>query len=201
MIESECFVEVNGDLQDWVANSATPLTSSACKQRESNAALRKMALHAIKMAGAGDWGDIAGFDGLEINLGTLLDISPTLAKINELYPFKAIGVIMVPRYTYYKMHRDKVGGCTVLMMVSDCPTHYSASLCVFVEDTPDQPVTPTLKLQYEQDTMYLLNTQKPHGVFNFDCDRFMLRAEFMNTDPERMSYSNVKEIFEKEGLV
>lgn len=190
MIESDCFVQVNSDLQDWVAN------------RASNAALRKMALHAIKMADPCDWGDIAGFDGLGINIDTLLDISPTLAKINELYPFKAIGVIRVPLYTYYKMHVDQVGGCTVLMMVSDCPTHYSASLCAFVDDTPgSHVVAPTVKLQYEQDTMYLLNTQIPHGVFNFDCDRFILRAEFMNTDPERMIYSNVKEIFKEEGLI
>jgi len=171
MIESDCFVQVNSDLQDWVAN------------RAPNAALRKMALRAIKHSTPEQWFKYYWWEALHIDIETCLNISQTLRNIDADFPILTIGVAKMQPNTYYPKHKDTNRGCGINLMLSECNLHSTESFCAWVSSSNE-----SYQLKYDQDTLYLLNTRVEHTVFNFGSERLMLIVELETTNIEQRDY-------------
>ena len=81
------------------------------------------------------------------------------------------------------------------MMLSDCNLHSTESFCAWVDHES------TVQLQYEQDTMYLLNTRIEHTVYNFRYERLMFMVELESTNIDQRNYfpdfEQVKEALEQ----
>ena len=183
MVESDCYTQVNDDLQDWIAN------------RTPNASLRKMALRVMKHATPEQWVKYYWWDALVLDTDTCLDISPTLRNLDADFPIQSIGIGKIGPNTLYPLHVDTNRGCGINMMLSDCNLHATESFCAWVDEDTNE----TYQLKYEQDTMYLLNTQLKHTVFNFVSERVMFMVEF-EADRKDLSYDTMKKLCQEGTL-
>ena len=174
MIESDCYTQVNGDLPDWIAN------------RAPNAALRKMALLAVKHSTPEQWGQYYWWESMSLDADTCLEMSQTLRNINADFPIKKIGVIRIASNTQYPPHKDLERGCGINMLLSDCNLHATESFTAWIKENKE-----TCQLRYEQDTMYLINTRIEHTVFNFNSGssgRLMFTVELETTNIDHRDY-------------
>lgn len=72
--------------------------------------------------------------------------------------------------SYYQFHIDKANrpvAINLLLKSADSTT-------VFLGDKIHENQFEVLRLNYEPDTLYLLNTTKHHAVLNFDQERYLL---------------------------
>lgn len=101
----------------------------------------------------------------------LTELDPLLGVIYSRHPFQS-GILRMEPDTYYDWHVDTNRGVSLNMMLSPGHSH-----CLFRVKSEGKTGSFD-ELVYEPDTMYLLNTQIHHSVYNFNDVRYMFSIEF-----------------------
>lgn len=122
-----------------------------------------------------EWYHTNGFD-ITIVPDALLDQDPSvkalLAKFQPHAKLRAI-VIKMNAMTFYSMHVDeaRAAALNVLLKGQD-------SVSFFGDPTEDPETFNIETVNYEEDRMFLFNTQRLHGVLNLNEDRYIFSLGF-----------------------
>ena len=82
-------------------------------------------------------------------------------------------IFKIPAQTYYGLHIDTVRHSAFNMLLND----YSNSVSFFANTEFAFTQCSISELLYEQDSLYLFNTQHKHGVLNQGDDRYVLSIQ------------------------
>lgn len=82
-------------------------------------------------------------------------------------------IFKLPAKTYYGLHVDSIRNSAFNMLLND----YSNSVSFFTNTEFQYTQCSVSELVYEQDHLYLFNTQSKHGVLNPGDDRFVLSIQ------------------------
>lgn len=107
-------------------------------------------------------------------------------KLNEfINPDRlAVCIFKLPAKTYYNIHTDSVRDFAFNMLLND----NSESVSFFKKSKFEYHQCEVTELKYEQDHLYLFNTQVEHAVLNQGDDRYVLSIRGNKTYNEALSF-------------
>lgn len=117
------------------------------------------------------WQTYMGWESSIIPMEAVL-LEPVLSELNTKFPIEGAAVLKMNPMQCYKWHRDSDRRCSVNMLLEN-----RDSVCLFGEDIDGTSLT-IKKLDYKVNTLYLLNTQQPHTVINYEGMRYMFTVKF-----------------------
>jgi hypothetical protein len=82
-------------------------------------------------------------------------------------------IFKIPAQTYYGLHVDSIRNYAFNMLLND----HSNSVSFFTNTQFEHTQCKITELVYEQDHLYLFNTQNRHAVLNQGDDRFVLSIQ------------------------
>ena len=93
-------------------------------------------------------------------------------------------IFKIPAQTYYGLHVDSVRYSAFNLLLND----YSNSVSFFMNTPFEYTQCSISELVYEQDYLYLFNTQNKHGVLNQGDDRFVLSIQGNKSYEEALKF-------------
>jgi hypothetical protein len=93
-------------------------------------------------------------------------------------------IFKIPAKTYYSIHTDGVRKAALNMLLND----HSNSVSFFKTSKFEFWQCSITELEYEQDSLYLFNTQNEHGVFNQGEDRFVISVQLDSSYQDALSF-------------
>ena len=125
------------------------------------------------------WQEHFGFQAVQIDI-TWVKKEPALKQIDEIHPIKQLGLLKVPKKSFYNWHVDDFRQSCINLLISKEHNSYS----IFGEHQNDYYYKNIIELNYEPSTYYLFNNQKSHAVFNMDSeDRYLFSLYYKNEQP------------------
>lgn len=127
-----------------------------------------------------------GWSGYPVPLSVVQKES-VLSKVNSKFKIMFSGFVMMGPYRQYHWHTDVERGVTINMLM----THGHTSYSLFGQkDKENDAQNHILTVNYEPNTLYLFNTQKPHTIINFEKPRFLYTVKFAQ-DAKSLSYNDI----------
>lgn len=132
-----------------------------------------------------------GFWTINLDLAHVFMNCPELKTIDSIAKIKSAGVTRMLSFDHYKLHKDINRGVGINMLLQ-----HKNSFCAFVDIEENK----TIQLPYQSNTMYLLNVQVAHTVFNFEEDRYLFTIEFEDT-LRLLPYRGLVKLLSKESII
>jgi len=125
---------------------------------------------------------------------------PLLEKINSQFKIKVASVYISQKQTGYPFHTDGYRNVTINMLISSGISHslFKIEDWVFENRLFVAEEWHFEELVFKEKTFYLYNTDLPHGVINFEKDRYMFSIVF---EDNRLTYKELYDWCEKNDLL
>jgi len=134
------------------------------------------------------WQEHFGFKAIPIDTRWIGKES-ALDKIHKVHPIKQLGLLKVPKKSFYNWHVDDFRQSCINLLVSK--DHHSYS--VFGEHQNDYYHNNIIELNYKPLTYYLFNNQRKHAVINLDSkDRYLFSLYFEEETPYEVLQEKLK---------
>jgi hypothetical protein len=137
-----------------------------------------------------EYSDYYNFEVASISLD-VLQLEPVLSYVHSKFNIRSMGVLHLPPNRCYKWHQDTRRGASINMMLSSTESH---SHCLFAKQILSDDQIEIEELVYSPKKLYLLNTQIPHTVVNFDSHRYMFSLEF-EKDKSELGFEDISNLF------
>lgn len=121
----------------------------------------------------------------------VIQSEPVLSYVHSKFNIQSMGVIHLPPNRCYNWHQDARRGASINMILSSTESH---SHCLFAKQIISDDQIEIDELVYSPKQFYLLNTQIPHTVINFDSPRYMFSLEF-EKDKTELGFEDISSLF------
>jgi len=136
------------------------------------------------------WTEHFGFEASPID-SLWIERELALKEINEIHPIQNLGLLKIPRKSFYNWHVDGFRQSCINLLVSK--DHHSYSM--FGEYKNEYYYNNLVELNYKPLTYYLFNNQKNHAVINLDDkDRYLFSLYFKDEIPYGILQKKLKNL-------
>ena len=125
------------------------------------------------------WKEHFGFEAFPVET-CWIEREAALREIDKINPIKQLGLLKIPRKSFYNWHVDDFRQSCINLLVSK--NHHSYSM--FGKHKNNYYHDDIIELNYEPLTYYLFNNQEKHAVINLDNkDRYLFSLYFKEETP------------------
>ena len=136
------------------------------------------------------WREHFGFEMIPIE-DCWIEKETALQEIDRINPIKHLGLLKIPKKSFYNWHVDDFRQACINMLVSK--DHHSYS--VFGKHKSKYYYNDLTELNYKPLTYYLFNNQENHAVINLDDkDRYLFSLYFKDELPYEILQKKLKNL-------
>ena len=139
------------------------------------------------------WQEHYGFNAIQID-NKWINKEPALKEVHKIHPIKQLGLLKIPKKSFYNWHVDDFRQSCINLLVSKELNSYS----MFGEHDGNYYHNNIIQLSYKPNTYYLFNNQNNHCVLNLnETDRYLFSLYFYKEIP----YSVIKKNFMVNSII